>query len=763
MGSIDVTHDEGIRRRLQVLYARQTREKQVYMEELKEYRRRKDKQMLQSIIVAVGPRWYQALSEPQRTALDTLAVAMYQDLLEGRPKRASAIMHKLGLVPRPSNSELMTCMHFGRDDPKKMLAHLYLSTYGYPIEGKRTSYCLNARLILSAILYLGLDNLIQLLQKTFAPEPSIKEPPPKPVRKPRRKLPSPYLTQMVASLYIPRKIRRPPPLPMPDLTELNEPYVEEPVIPRPPPPPPPPPPPKKRLPRSYCDKLAGVITLDPHFSDTNVSAKKAQRTPNRKSKGSKTSLPEVTTHKKKTYGLNLGQQRKKILKRRKPVPPTTGLSNAQYTINGVYQIHGKSIFVLGSIVILPAQGELIHGGFSSVKGECITIHCGFRGWPPPPKPDPCDCVKKWHDAVFEYVKENKCNCGHYFDYGNEGEFPQDALPYFTKPTRNAPYNFNYDTIFDLDPKRLHIEKEFKQIWETDSMLRTDEGTNKSPDGKKKKKKKTTKPESERGATKGAEADAAQEDTNKVSSEKSMKTKASTKQETEKDSKRQAEAGDDDGATKAKKDKKVKRDSRKSADKTVSEISSKLKKRTNPKPQDYLKCALRTMRQTNVAARLPDLHLVPELKEWMRRRLHGRLTVEEKKEYLRKSTTYWRMFTSLGEKGFGHVGPPKEAKYTGHTTWLHKQSLNDTFRLYTHRYRLSMFRSHAYVTNLLWRSMYQAEFPDKKFREIYFSYLFGRLEDIQLIHPYTSKEAVERKLIIAKKRYICLPAGYEPRT
>nr|XP_021187868.2 uncharacterized protein LOC110374478 [Helicoverpa armigera] len=763
MANPEVTHDEKVRRRLEVLYTRQTREKQIFMEELKEYRRRKDKQMLQSMIVEVGPKWYQALSVPQRTALDTLEFAIYQDLLEGRPKRASVIMHRLGLVPRPSNSELMTCMHFGRDDPKKMLAHLYLISYGYPIEGKRASYCLNARLMLSAILYLGLDNLYELLKKTFAPEPSTVEPPPKPIPRPRRKLPSPYLTKMVAALYEPRKFRRPPPQPLPKLTELNEPYEEEPIIPRPPPPPPPPPPPKKRLPRSFCDDLAGIVTIGPQISPTNVPAKKTTRSLNRKSKGSKTSLLETSTHthKKKSYGLNAGRKRKKPIRRRKPVAPSTGLANAQYTINGVYTINGKSMFILGSISILPAQGELIHGGYSTVNGVCITIHCGFRGWPPPPKPDPCDCIKKWHDSVFEYVKEHKCYCGHYFDYGNEGTFPQDELPYFTKPTRNAPYKFNYDTIFDLDPKRLHIEKEFKQVWETDSMLRTDEGAIISPDSKKKKKRKEKGP-------KFSEADGVQEDPNKVSNEKYLKAKTASRLDVQK---RAAEADDDDGRAKATKDKKTKQESKRFDD---TESSNKQRKSPslrasntclglNPKPQDYLKCALRTMRQRNVAARLPDLHLVPELKEWMRRRLYGSLTGEEKKEFLRKSTTYWRMFTTLGEKGFGHVAPPKEAKYTGHTTWKYKQSLNDTFRQYTYRYRLSMFRSHAYVTNLLWRSMYQAEFPDKKFREIYFSYLFGRLEDIQLIHPYTSKEAVERKLIIAKKRYICLPAGYEPRT
>lgn len=676
----DTPHEERVKRHLQVVYAHQTRERQIFMEELKEYRRRRDSQMLKSIIDAVGPRWYQALSVPQRSALDSLEFSIYQDILEGRPHRTAVIMKELGLFPRPSNTDLLNCVYLGRDDPKEMIAQLYYTTYGYPIEGKRASYCLNARLMLSAIFYLGLDNLKYLLHQRFAPEASIADTGPKPKPKPPPPLPSPYLEPMVAALYEPPRYRRILPPPLPNLDDLNEPYEEEPVIQKPPPPPPPPPPPKKKLPRSYCDKMAGIMTIMPHSSASKIVPvqKRSSRPNTRKIRNSKMSL--VDGGSKKTYGIGLAA-RKKVVRRRKPVAPSTGMANAQYTINGVYQVHGKTLYVLGSISILPAQGELIHGGYKNVNGENINIHCGFRGWPPPPKPDPCDCVKKWQDTVFQYVKDNKCYCGHYYDYGNEGNFPADELPYFLKPTRHSPLHFNYQTIFDLDPKRLHVEKEFKKLWETESLLHVDDGTNKTKIEKKKKKKRT----------------------------------------------------------------------------------SKTCLGQHPKPEDYLKCALRLMRRVNIAARLPDLHLVPELKEWMRRRLYGSLTLVEKKEYLRKSTTYWQMFSTLAGKGFGHVQPPREPSYGGHTTWIHKQTLNDTFRHYTHRYRLSMYRSHAYVTNLLWRSMYQAEFPDKKFREIYFSYLFGRLEDIQLQHPYSAEESVQRKLTLAKRRYICLPPGYEPKT
>ncbi|XP_028177707.1 uncharacterized protein LOC114365358 [Ostrinia furnacalis] len=672
----ETSHEERANRRMQIVYAGKMRERQIFMEELKEYRKQKDKIVFNNIKKSIGPIWYQALSVPQRTALDALEFSIYQDLLEGRPVRTAKLMRELGLYPRPNNIDLMNCLYLGRDDPKVMLAQLFAMTYGHNIDGKRGSYCLNARLMLSGILYLGLDNLITLLKERFRPDQQEKPKAPKPKPKPEPPLASPYLQKMIAVLYEPPTKKRPRPAPLPNLDDLNEPYEEEPPIPKPPPPPPPPPPPKKRLPRSYCDKLAGVMNIEPYSSITTLAMKTVTRTSHRRMRGSKLCVTEV----KKTYGISV-TNRKKSVRRRKPVAPSTGMWNSQYVITGVYQVLGKSVFVLGSVSILPPIGELIHGGYRYLNGEYINIHCGFRARPPPPKPDPCDCVKKWQDQVFEYVKGSKCYCEHFYDYGNEGTFPIDDLQFFQKPTKHMPFKFNYETIYDLDQKRLHVEREFKKLWDTDSMLHVDDGTVK--DKKDKKKKKTKR-------------------------------------------------------------------------------SSTTCLGQNPKPEDYLKCALRLMRRVNVAARLPDIHLVPELKEWMRQRINGPYTVSQKSEMIRKSTMYWQMFQLLDSKGYGHVSPPKDPTYSGHTTWVHKLDLNEKFKKYTYKYRLALFRSLARVNNLMWPTMYQAQFPDKKFREIYFSYLFGRIEDLQIMHPYSTKETAERKFNLARKRYCCLPAGIEPQ-
>lgn len=670
----ETSHEERAHHRMQIVYTGKMRERQVFMQELKEIRRVRDKTVFRAAIKAIGPTWYHALSVPQRMALDALEFSIYQDLLEGRPVRTSKLMRELGLSPRPNNIDLMNCLYLGRDDPKIMLAQLFNMTFGHTIDGKRGSYPLNAKLMLSGILYLGLDNLLELLRERFRPDQQPKPKAIKPKPKEGPPLASPYLQDMIAVLWEPPRRKRPPPAPLPDLDDLNEPYEEEPPIPKPPPPPPPPPPPKKRLPRAYCDKLAGIMQIEPHSSITTLTMKTTTRTSHRRGiRGSKLCITEV----KKTYGLCLGNQKKKV-RRRRPTAPSTGMWNSQYMINGIFEIAGKTYYVLGNVSILPALGDLIHGGYRLLNGDYINIHNGYRSRPPPPRPDPCDCLKQWQDKVFQFIKGSKCYCEHFYDYGNEGTFALDELPFFQKPTKHKPFAFNYETIYNLDPKRLHIEKEFKRIWDTESTLHVDDGTVVDKKDKKKKKKR----------------------------------------------------------------------------------SSTTCLGQNPKPEDYLKCALRLMRRVNVAARLPDIHLVPELKEWMRKRIYGPFTESQKKEMFRKSTMYWQFFQLLASKGFGHVSPPKDPTYAGHSTWVHKQELNEKFKTYMYKYRLALFRSLAKMNNVLWPTMFQAQFPDKKFREIYFSYLYGRVEDLQLMHPYSSRETLERKYVLARKRYICLPAGIE---
>lgn len=661
-------NDDPAKRRLRVVFTRKMEERKLYMEELKIRRNEATKRLHRAIIKRVGPRWYQALSTPQRVALDTLKRCMYQDMLEARPGRSEKVIKILGLQPHPSRIDLLSAMYYGKGDPKEMFAQLYQMLYGFHFSTKRASYTLNQRLILSAIFYLGLDNLIVLLRERYKPPPPIPPPPVKKTKPPP--IPqSPYLQKLIAvERWSPKAIKPKeiPPLPL-DLGELNEPYEEEPIIPKPPPPPPPPPPPKKRIPQAYCEKLAGYTKIEAYREQPLVN-------PMRQKKETGSRAHRIHASKllfnegKKTYGIGLASKRK--VRRKKPKAPCIAESNAQFNITGVYVMNGRPRYILEAVVNLAPRGEFIHGGHALVNGEYLTIHKGYTAHRTPPLPPLCDCLEKWTDAVFRHVKDTKCYCGHYYDYGNEGEFDITEPQFFLRPTiKGASMNFNYNLIYETDPKTLTVEKEMKKAWDTDSILWVDDGITPNPKEKRRKKIK-----------------------------KSSKTCLGEK----------------------------------------------------PTISNYLRCALRFMRQVNIAARLPDVHLTQELQEWMRHRLYGPFTPEQKKRLLLNTSSHWAYLNSNS----GHVTPKYNPDFTGETTWEFKKDLRQKFKNYTCEYKVRMYRAQAYFNNLLWATMCQSQFPDKNFREIFFSYLASRIGDLQIMHPYSTSEAAERRNEMYKRRYVC---------
>lgn len=661
-------YEDPAKRRVRVVFTRKMEERKLYMEELKIRRHAENKRLYREIKKRIGPRWYQALSTAQRVALDTLEQSMYQDMLEARPGRSEKIIRALGLQPCPSRIDLLSAMYYGKGDSKEMFAQLFQMLYGFHFSAKRASYTLNQRLILSAIYYLGLDDLIRLLRERYKPDPQTPSPPIK-KKKPPPIPQSPYLQKLKAverwspKVSKPREVR---PLPL-DLGDLNEPYEEEPIMPKPPPPPPPPPPPKKRLPQAYCEKLAGYTKIEAYRPKPPPVALKQRKEIGSRSnriRASKLLLNEG----KKTYGLGLAMKCR--VRRKKPKAPRISPCYGQIHIKGVYTINERPYYLLETVVNLAPNGEIVHGGYTLINGTYVMINHGYTSYAAPPLPPPCDCLEKWADPVLRYVKNNKCLCGHYYDYGNEGEFDISDPQYFVRPSvKGAPMYFDYNLIYETDAKTLTVEKEIKKVWDTDSMLWVDDGIVPNPKEKRRKKIK-----------------------------KSSKTCLGEK----------------------------------------------------PTITKYLKCALRYMRQVNIAARLPDVYLTPELQEWMRYRIYGPFTPEQKKRLLVKTTYHWAFLNSFP----GHVTPKSNPEFSGATTWRFKNEMRQKFKKYTQEYKLKMYRAHAYVNNLFWATMCQAQFPDKHFREIFFSYLISRIGDLQIKHPYSTMETAERRNEMDKRRYIC---------
>ncbi|GBP30009.1 hypothetical protein EVAR_22910_1 [Eumeta japonica] len=580
-------------RRQDETYSRKTMKRQEYLEDLQDQRRKDDKQRWKEIVALQGPTWYQALSVTQRCALDTLGTSIHHDLIEGRPTYIRPVIRELGIYPIPGSIDLMISAHHGRDNPQVMIAHLFEHTFGHAISVKRTSYSLNARLMLSAILYLGMDHLISLLREKFRPDPQ------EPVRKTRQKqkksprpLSSPYLEKITAVMWIKRKVKpsKPPPLPAIDDSE----------------------------------ELEGGASEQP--SRNSMSTAKDKEELGKKSKVKK----------------------EKSGKKNKLFVPSTGLDNAQYTIAGVTVVKGQKYYILNTVTILQTDTEMIHGGFAIIEGLYLNIHCGYRSRPPPPLPDPCDCMKAWNDTIFDHVKTYKCRCGHRYDFHNQGPFPRDELLFFHKPTLHSPYYFDCEAIYELDPQRLHIAKEFKNIWDTDSMLKLSEA---AQNLKKKKRK---------GPTVGLGP--------------------------------------------------------------------------NPSPQDYILWALARMRDINLIATLPDAHLVPELVEWMRKRIYGPLSKVGKLALLKASERYWPLFTVQESSCHGHVLPKIPPELYERTNFNQKARLKNIYEECANNYIAQTFRAQARIANTLWPTMYQAQVPNKSFRETYFTYIPAAVHYMHIIQP-----------------------------
>lgn len=709
------SNEEKVNRRLQILYARRMYERQIFMNDLKQYRAAAHKKKFKEVTRLVGPVWYQVLSVSQRNALDNLKESMHTDLIEGRPTKVMRDVRDLGIVPRPHCIDLLNCVFIGRNDPKDMLALLFLETFGYPVTTKRNSYPLNARLILTGIFYLGLQPIIRSLDTIFRYRGQKEETPRlRSKKKTVRSGSSPYLEKMTAALNIRPKSKKQPPLPLPsfdfffDEDELsNAPaggtqpsQTKQTTLgstsfmdkgssaAKGPPSPgqpglhaastmmhsqsnlkamstlntqnlPPLPQLKRKTHRAHCDKMAGVYKLTNDISDTGYSTLNDIHKKKRKSQFNfddiKKDFGMVTTKKKKEFDT--------------PYLPALPQDNLQYIIKGVCVIKERTYFNLEAVTVLAPDGYIIHGGFAICCGMNVNIYVGIRTNPPPPIEKPCDCVEKWDDAVLEYLKTTKCGCGHRYDFYNEGKFPDEEMPYFYKATKTSPFHFDYNTIFETNKHILHIAKEFKRIWETDSMLRVTD---------------------------------------------------------------------------------------------LSDPDEKLKLRManmnilpdEPGPEDYLKYAMKTLERENTAATLPEVYQAPELREWMRRRIHGPVNKHDKMNMKKKSISYWQMLHNLANSGYGHATLQDGGAFSGSTDWLSKMSLNKKFEKFRDDYKHRWFKEQVKFNNMMWSTMFHEVLPDKSFRDIYFSYLQARLEDVQLLHPYSPREAQDRKQTIQNKRVIC---------
>ncbi|CAG9110230.1 unnamed protein product [Plutella xylostella] len=613
-----------------------------------------------------------------------------------------------------------------------------------------------------------------------------------------------------AEVYVPPVAKRPPPPPLPDLDVLDEPYEDEPLAPPTPPPPPPPPPPKKRLASSICDKVASIQQLILQAATTETSNIEIQPNENDKREKSrmssfiKANKSEEKPEKKK-YGMNFKENFVKKKVDKKPKMPETNMWNHQHHIVGVHHIEGKPFYVLGNIHVLPPLGPYLHLGITMVKGEAININGGVVAYPADPTPEPCDCMDQYYDSTIKYLNESKCKCGHYYDFYHEGPFPDYEPIYFHKPTPYQRGRFDYENIFEFNETKIIIKQEFEDFWETDSVV--GEG--------KPKKKRTMRPKAIEqtkqqdvtthqliSPSSGSKInqveqnkshiqntsepqkiynnqgkpskyqppiDAKPQETNKLLQPEPSKPQQQEKRksiEDETNFKQQATVKSNPQNVNKTSNEKKQTPSRGAKPKRIASAHNVKKEVTtegtagkpktclgdNPQVPDYLKCSLRLMRRDNLAARLPDLHLAPELHEWMRHRLHGPLTPEQKEKLAKKTQKFAEMYTRA-PKQTAQINLD-DPLFSTPTTWADAGNLKKKFENIKKDFKMQVFLQQTEIVNTFWASMNQTQTPNERFRQIFFAYLQGSPDNVHLFRPYNPSESEERYLRMNKRRYRC---------
>ncbi|KAI5642355.1 hypothetical protein NE865_05717 [Phthorimaea operculella] len=685
---LPIPMDHKRRRKMRLIFTRKTTERQLFMEELKTVRKERQKRVLKNIKKSVGPTWYQVLSTRQRAALDKLEFNIKHDLISARPYGTMSILSVLNISPLPHVVDVFESIDKSQGNPMAFFAILFYTLYDHEISAKRYYYDLNQRVILSSIFYLSLPELKRLLAMKFAWNGEKSSTLSSSHKKQKARPESPYLWKTKAPMWLPEEPQRKKPDPLPDLGWLNAPFQQEPSIPRPPPPPPPPPPKKKTLDIDYCMQLAGYYPVPPRPKE-----EESTQTPPEVSSRRRRPTKMILKVEKKIYGIDRSLCPTFRKTKRKPRFPESPLVNEHNLIMGIFFYRGIPRPIIGNMVRTPLKGHIIHGGHVEFQGAYVMLHLGIKDELPRKFPPPCTCMHRLEGAILEYVKKQKCKCGHRYDFKNEGDFTaeDDEEPYFLRPSSRNPYQFRMENIFQRDREIAALQKEIHTIWDEDSLLGIAPMSIDSHDV----------------------VALAREDLKRRKKESKYKR-----------------LRDPDCLG------------------------------SHPKVEDYLRCSVRQFRLINIAARLPDIHKTRELKEWMRMRLYGPLSDKDKRKLNKRSTTDWAYLKYFENEGLGvaRIKLPDYLKKNIMTNWQEKDKLIEKFKKFTHKFRVKIYKKNYSVGNLYWATMCQPEFPDKHFRDIYFSYMISQVNDVNLSHPYSIVESMNRKLRIQERRIVCVPKG-----
>ncbi|KAJ8722084.1 hypothetical protein PYW08_004486 [Mythimna loreyi] len=403
-----------------------------FLKDLKYHYYTEGKRKVRRLQKEVGPRWYVELSSQQKEVLAHVKDDIHQDLLEDIPRRMRQNLSDLGITNRVPRKMLMQAMDVSVEDPGVFFWKLYQSIYKKSPSELLYSYDMDARILISCLVFIDMEECIETLNRVTHYDKSIS------IERPRKKKKyfqpdvkyGEYLQQMYVPLYTNPKLRR------------N----------------------KKPLPLGYKLKLRSEESYERLCNSKEFLEKRKER--NKKAKQQDRickykfweppSTLRNTDPKMCAYVMKL-----RMLKMKAKPRYHAPYENVQYQIAGVAFFGGKPRYLLSNVAVMPTGYIAINEGLVYCNGEYVSRLNGYWRYPKEviDKCDhTCDCLTKWEPAVMEFLQKSKCKCGHLYDFYNESISNKEK--YFYPPTRHAPLWFDHAKVFQMDPMEDFIKETF---------------------------------------------------------------------------------------------------------------------------------------------------------------------------------------------------------------------------------------------------------------------------------------------------------------
>ncbi|XP_060803192.1 uncharacterized protein LOC106140936 [Amyelois transitella] len=402
-----------------------------YLKDLKYHYHCEEKRKLRRLNYEAGPPWYMELSNAQRQVLAGLKASIHQDLLEDLPSRTRKSLSDLGITLKISKNMLMKAMLESVEDAGIFIWNLYTALYKSPPSEARTTYSMNAMIMLSSLVCIDLEECISRLEKLV----KLKKRPPPPPPKPQKKSYTPncrygqYLQQMYVPFYCkhPSGNEEPPPPP-----ELDYKF-------------------RLRSEESYT-ALCKDLSFMAKRKERNKKEQQSERVCNYKFWEPPSTLRN-TDPKMAAYVNKL-----KMLKLKAKQKYKTPYRNVQFHVAGVSFTGGRPNYLLANVAILPTGYIPINAGVVAVGAEFVTTIAGFWKFPRDMKRKcdaKCTCLAKWEKPVMDYIQESKCKCGHLYDFHQEGKA---AEKYFYPAGKHGPFWIDKAKVFQMDPMEDFVKE-----------------------------------------------------------------------------------------------------------------------------------------------------------------------------------------------------------------------------------------------------------------------------------------------------------------